>query len=260
MEPEGEAFDVEDRLDRAATALRRECRRTADELKALGEFAERVREIEAERAVAGGNAVAAVGLQTGRTDGLDAIREAYESTVMSVPHYAQEYDDGYLGSLQAEFSPDLAAALTDGTRFNARCKRAVLSAVEGSRSSRRSLLETLSTEAESLSAATETLPSVAREVSEFAARSTAEAPFGTLDAHRARLSVLEEKCETVADERQSTLFEQRRTTNLPSGTPDVPQYVYQELPFDYPVMAAVADLTGAIEAVRDDLRWALARA
>ena len=135
-----------------------------------------------------------------------------------------------------------------------------MSAVEGSRSSRRSLLETLSTEAESLSAATETLPSVAREVSEFAARSTAEAPFGTLDAHRARLSVLEGKCETVADERQSTLFEQRRTTNLPSGTPDVPQYVYQELPFDYPVMAAVADLTGAIEAVRDDLRWALARA
>ena len=260
MEPDGEAFDVEDRLDRAATALRRECRRTADELEALGEFAERVREIEAERAVAGGNAVAAVGLQTGRTDGLDAVREAYESTVMSVPHYAQEYDDGYLGSLQAEFSPDLAAALTDGTRFNARCKRAVLSAVEGSRSSRRSLLETLSTEAESLSAATDTLPSVAREVSEFAARSTAEAPFGTLDAHRARLSVLEGKCETVADERQSTLFEQRRTTGLPSGAPDVPQYVYQDLPFDYPVMAAVADLTGAIEAVRDDLRWALARA
>ena len=260
MEPEGEAFDVEDRLDRAATALRRECRRTADELEALGEFAERVREIEAERAVAGGNAVAAVGLQTGRTDGLEAVREAYEATVMSVPHYTQEYDDGYLGSLQAEFSPDLAAALTDGTRFNARCKRAVLSAVEGSRSSRRSLLETLSTEAESLSAATETLPSVAREVSEFAARSTAEAPFGTLDAHRARLSVLEGKCETVADERQSTLFEQRRTTGLPSGAPDVPQYVYQDLPFDYPVMAAVADLTGAIEAVRDDLRWALARA
>ena len=46
------------------------------------------------------------------------------------------------------------------------------------------------------------------------------------------------------NERQSTLFEQRRATNLPSGTPDVPQYVYQELPFDYPVMAAVADQIG----------------
>ena len=260
MEPDGEAFDVEDRLDRAVTALRRERRRTADELEALGVFAERVREIEAETAVAEGNAVAAVGLEAARTDGLDAVREAYEATVMSVPHYGQEYDDGYPESLRAEFSPDLAAALTDGTRFNARCKRAVLSATESSRSARGSLLGTLSTESESLAAAAATLPSVAREVSEFAARSTAEAPFGTLDAHRARLSVLEGKCETVADERQSTLFEQRRTTNLPSGTPDVPQYVYQELPFDYPVMAAVADLTGAIEAVRDDLRWALARA
>ena len=33
MEPDGEAFDVEDRLDRAVTALRRERRRTADELE-----------------------------------------------------------------------------------------------------------------------------------------------------------------------------------------------------------------------------------
>ena len=111
------------------------------------------------------------------------------------------------------------------------------------------------------SRATDGRVSVAAESdSEFAARSTEEAPFGTLDAYRARLSVLENKCETVADDRQSTLFEQRRTTGLPSGAPDVPQYVYQELPFDYPVMAAVADLTEAIEAVRDDLRWALARA
>ena len=134
MEPDGEAFDVEDRLDRAATALRRERRRTADELEALGAFAERVREIEAKTAVAEGNAVTAIGLEAGRTDGLDAVREAYEATVMSVPHYGQEYDDGYPESLRAEFSPDLAAALTDGTRFNARCKRAVLSVSAAARS------------------------------------------------------------------------------------------------------------------------------
>ena len=79
MEPDGEAFDVEDRLDRAVTALRRERRRTADELEALGVFAERVGEIEAETAVAEGNAVTAVDLEAGRTDGLDAVREAYET-------------------------------------------------------------------------------------------------------------------------------------------------------------------------------------
>jgi hypothetical protein len=256
---DGEAFGIERRLERAATALRRERRRTADEFEALRTFEERVREIETETTVSQGGAVARVGVAAGPTDGLDSVREAYEETVMSAPHYDEEYGDSYVESLGAELSPDLAAALTDGTRFNARCKRALLSAAGAARSARESLLGTLSGEAESLEAAAEALSPVAEEVADLSARSLSEAPFGTLDAYRARLTVLEENCEAVAEERQATLFEQRRTAGLPTDAPDVPQYVYQELPFDYPVMSAVADLTAAVGRVRDDVESAMAR-
>ena len=253
------AFGVEGRLARAATALRRERRRTADELKALRAFEERVQDIEPETTVSQGGTVARASVVAGPTDGLDAVREAYEETVMSVPHYDEEYGDGYVESVRAEFSPDLAAALIDGTRFNTRRKQAVLSSSSASQSARASLLETLSSEADSLEDATESLAPLAEELAEFSARSLSEAPFGTFDAYRARLAVLEETCESVADGRQSTLFEQRRTTGLPADAPDVPQYVYQGLGFDYPVMAVVADLSAAIERIRADVEAAMGR-
>lgn len=256
---DGEAFGIEGRFERAATALRRERRRTADEFEAFRSFEERIREIETETTVSQGGAVARVGVAVGPTDGLDSVREAYEETVMSAPHYDEEYGDSYVQSLEAEFSPDLAAALTDGTRFNARCKQALLSAVGAAQSARGSLLETLSGEAESLEAATGTLSPLADEVADLSARSLSEAPFGTLDAYRARLGVLEEHCESVAEERQATLFEQRRTAGLPTDAPDVPQYVYQDLSVDYPVMSAVADLTAAIGRVRDNVESAMSR-
>ena len=253
------AFGVEGRLERAATALRRERRRTADELEALRSFEERVREIEPETTVSQGGTVARASVVAGPTGGLDAVREAYEETVMSAPHYDEEYGDSYVESVRAELSTDLAAALTDGTRFNARCKQAVLSSVAASQSARASLLETLSSEADSLEDAAGSLAPLADELTEFSARSLSEAPFGTLDAYRARLSVLEVKCEAVADSRQSTLFEQRRTAGLPTGEPDVPQYVYQAFAFDYPVMSAVADLSAAIDRLRADVEAAMSR-
>ena len=254
-----DAFGVGERFERAETALCRERRRTADEAEALRVFAERVDEMAPRTAVSQGETAVRTSVAAGADDGLEAVRAAYEASVMSVPHYEEEYGDDYVESLRAEFSSDLAAALTDGTRFDARCRRAVLSATAASRSARASLLETLSGEVESLSTAAGTLGPVADELEELAARSLSEEPFGTLDAYRARLGVLAETVETAAARRQETLFDQRRETGLPTDAPDVPQYVYRTEPFDYPVMVAVAELSAAIDRLRDDIERAMAR-
>jgi hypothetical protein len=254
---DGEVLDGGQRLAQAGTALRAERRRTADEVQALRSFETRVRDIETTARVAAGRPAARANVVAGGTDGLEAVRDAYEATVMAVPHYESEYDDSYVESLAAEFSPDLAAALTDGTRFNARCKDALISAVDGSRSARGRLLELLAAESDSLEAAAETLRPLSAELSDLEDRAVGTAPYGMLDAYGARLAVLDRKCETVAETRQATLFEQRRTSGLPTDAPDVPQYVYQTLPFDYPVMATVADCSAAIGRLRDDVDAAM---
>ena len=248
------------RLTTAQEAVRRERRRTVDELEALRTFEDRVRAIETESTTATDGPAAGVAVAAaGPTSGLRRVRQAYEETVMSVPHYAEEYDDTYVESLHEEFNPDLASALTDGTNFNDRCKQATLSVASESQSARQLLVGALDAEEESLREVSEELRPVVEEVADLSIRSYDDEPFGSLDAYRARLHVLEERCDEVAADRQASLFEQRRARWLPSNAPDIARYVYQEASFDYPVMSTVAELTERIRTVRATVEREMAR-
>ena len=270
-----------ERLRAAEDELRRERRRTQDELEALEAFERRVRSIDATTgspALAGSRRTAGVGVGVGMDvgteagagagprlspsavsdGGLDRVRDAYEATVMDVSHYAEEYDDTYRRSLAEEFSPDLAAALVDGTTFDGRCKRAVLSAIAESKSARESFLSEIDAEREAIERAAETLSEIAEELEELSAVPFAERSFGALDAYRSRIGVLEDKCEAVSDRRQTTVFEQRRTRRLPADATDMAAYFYQELDVEYPVMSAVAYLLEELTGLRLRIERAMA--
>lgn len=248
---------VSDRLEAPRTELGRERRRTVDEMEALQTFADRLRTIDPRTAPRPGSDRTVVPGMSPVAGGLERVRNAYESTVMSVPHYTEEYDDTYCQSLTEEFAPDIAAALTDGTAFDERCKRALLSAVSGSISARESLVGEIDAERESIDDATETLVPIAEEIDELSTMSFQKRSFGALDAYRSRLEVLEGKCKTVSDRRQATVFEQRRTRWVPKEFPDIAQYFYQELSVDYPVMSSVADLVDAIAELRRRIERAM---
>lgn len=232
---------VSDRLEAAEAELGRERRRVTDELEALETFENRVRSIGTTTPSPVGHDRAVLGT-TASVGSLDRVREAYESTVMSVPHYADEYGDTYRWSLGEEFTPDLAVALTNGESFDERHKRTLLSAIEGSKSARETLLAELGAERESLADATETLLEIAEEIEELSTIPLEKRSFGALDAYHSRLGVLETKCETVSDRRQQAVFEQRRTGWLPTDVADIATYLYQDLDVTYPVMSSVAVL------------------
>jgi len=259
MEPSPNGIDADDRLNAAEAALRRERRRTTDELEALRAFEDRVRSISTEDRPSGSDRTLAVATAASRpTTALDAVREAYESTVMSAPHYCEEYDDTYAESLAGEFSPDIAAALTDGTAFNDRCKRATLSAVSTAQSSRKSLLEVVDRERESVRRSRDELRPLAEELSEIRAVPFRERQFGALDAYRARLGVIVGNCEEISDRRQDAIFDQRRIQRLPTEVPDVTVYFYQEIDADYPVVSLVAALSETAESIRERIEREMA--
>lgn len=250
---------ADERLTAAETAVRREYRRTADEVEALRTFERRIRRIPAEHTPP--NRGLTVGVETPPptvTEGLRRVREAYESTVMSIPHYAKEYGDVYEESLCEEFSVDLAIALTEGTNFDRRCKQGVLAGVSDSQRRRKALLDALEVERTSLLKATETLLSVANETTDLAARHVDEAPFGTLDAYRARLLVLVRHCDDVVANRQETLFEHRNAWKHNAEAPIFAGYVYQNQDTIYPVMAVAADVAGYVRDVRRRVERAMA--
>jgi len=244
--------DVEALFEAANRQVGRERERTAAELAALESFESELRDIQPKRETdptptAGSAGVAVVSTGRSTREGVRAVRDAYESTVMAVPHYAEEYDDTYVESLAGEFGPDVATALTRAA-FDDRCKRATLSAAAESQAQRERFLGVLEAEREALASTRTALTDVLEELGTYRERTLADEPFETLDAYHARLAVLADHCEELAAARQSTLGDRRRTLWLPVDGPDFARYVYRPLDADYPALSAVA---AAAERVTD---------
>lgn len=118
-------------FDAGYECLAEERRRTTAELGALETFVDEVRALptksvsfDAGRATVTRSTHAHVG-----TDGTGAVRDAYETTLMGVAHYDEEYDDTYVESVAKELGPDVAAALVERSVLDDQLKSAVLSAV-----------------------------------------------------------------------------------------------------------------------------------
>ena len=250
-------------LEGARETVRVERRRTADERAAFASFRSRLDAIPATTA-AGVTAdrrfdgPQPIGYETPRMGTeLLAVRDAYQSTVMSVPHYEEEYNDTYAASLAAEFGPELAAALTCESALHEHVRRSVLDQTTTAIETRDEFETVLEREQASVRAASEELRSLDDSVASLGETAVDRLDFGGLDAHRARLEVLERRCDEVATTRQRERVAVERSMHFDGETDDVQTYLYQDLPVTYPVLAAVAAVGRRIDAVRRDVERAI---
>ncbi|MFC6988329.1 hypothetical protein ACFQJD_05685 [Haloplanus sp. GCM10025708] len=138
-----------DRLASARRVVERERRECGDEREAFRAFRRRVGELTPTRVPATRRAP-----RLRHTDGsLDSVREAYEETVMSVPHYDREYGDGYAQSLATEFGNDVAAAVFGSQTLTAELQDALTAAARSAATDRAEFLDLLDREAESVAVA-----------------------------------------------------------------------------------------------------------
>lgn len=250
-----------DTLTAAASDLDVERRRIVDEIAAFEAFERRVRRIEPEQsptdALANGGTVRGRRSAAGRSDRLEAVQSAYEETVMSVPHYAEDYGDSYAESVEAEFGTTLAVALVHGPEFTRRSRSLLLSAVDDARTGRESMQEMVDRERERVRSASETLRDVEQTVSKVEEERFDGASFGALDAYRARLCALEARCEETAERRQETIAEIRKRKRVRVET-DYLEYVYRRLDVEYPILAACTSLLVRIDDRRTDVEREMA--
>jgi hypothetical protein len=250
---------IETRFDRVTDAVAEERRRVTDELDALQTFADHVENSKPGQAQPA-NVAPAVELSTNRSsDTLETVRQAYESTFMSVPHYDDDYGEPYARSLAAEFGPEMAAALVEGSQFTQACKKALLGGVSDAVMRREQLADALTDEQSSVADARHVIVALAEELVEIYRSTQANQPIGILDAHDARLGVLAEKSDRLLDQRQATIVEQRRSLTLPIDEFDIPSYVYGDMDTEtrYPVLGALADCTEVLDELRGDVQTAL---
>ncbi|WP_255151293.1 DUF7260 family protein [Halorarius halobius] len=234
-----------DRLADADRLLRRERRRVVDEREAVTAFADRVASIPADATPELG---AGTALVERPATGTQRVRDAYEATVMSVPHYDEDYGDDTDASLRAEFGAPVAAALDGG--FDDRTKRGLLSAAREARRERARLVGALDAERESLDGVREFVTETVTELERVDGEPLSDRGFGALDALRARLDVLREHCDAAAADRQADIRKNRDELGLSDEFPDLQTYLYDPLDDRYPALAALADLGDAVATTR----------
>jgi hypothetical protein len=258
----------------AIDAGRCERRRVLAERDAFEEFADRVDALDPAPtgSTTGGfdgsmAAVRTVGGVGGGGDGdvrLRRVLVAYRDTVMSVPHYREEYDETVPESLAAELGPDTAAALASNDTLSRPAQSALVSRGRQAAAARSSLAEAIGEEIDALRAFESDLSNVDRrrrrllEHLDGVSGSGTDAAFDVWD----RLEDLEDECDEIAAARQESLADPPMT---PDPAVDVEGdrafYDYLHAPADgprYPVLAQVSELAEQIRADRDRVASRLA--
>ena len=241
-----------------------EGKRTTAERQAFEAFGHRVRRLasaveQPSRTTAGGDTVAGYSAsvdpfqtdQTVNSTTKATVRNAYDETVMSVAHYETEYGDAYEESVRAEFGQEIAAALTRSGWFSPVTMQALVGKVEQAIDDRRRLEETVEQELASLDIAAERLQAIDEERRQIENSGLEDERFGALDAYRTRLELLSEKCDWLAETRQSTINDHRDAYSV-DGDPDgFFTYLYQSYETDHPVLYLCSDVGQAVESAHD---------
>lgn len=240
-----------------------EHRRTAAERDAFARFTNRIAALDTSTDTATTTHTQPAAAQTllqpdSQTDTqLADARAAYRETVMSVPHYAEEYDESLQEHLTAEFSPEIATALTTGDQFLPSLQEHLITESRQACTNRATFLSALEDEASALQTADERLADLGSEFSDLLAAHSLEAwASEELLASRQQVRAGERECEKLAVDRQSTLHGQRipavQHIDLEFTT-----YLYQSLSVTYPVLADITNLTETLRSSRSQIDDAL---
>lgn len=190
----------------------------------------------------------------------EAVRRAYENTVLALPFHEREYGEGYAENLRAEFGPDLAAALTVGDTFTPAVKRTLLEAITAATETRETIRESCDRELASLEAVERDLVPLAAEVRGHDVRRLEGRTFGELDGFWTRLGRIRERCDRIVAERQDAISTHRDVFDGGADGDEFVVYLYRNLSVTYPVCALCSEIGTCAASVRDRVETALAEA
>lgn len=243
----------------ASSLLDEERKRLLAERDAFDAFARRLSNVDVSLtatavATSGGLAVETT---TAPDDRLAMVKDAYRDTVMSVPHYDEDYGESLAENLSAEFGDGLAFAVVDGRQLTPPLKSALLSACEEASRKRTTFLSTLEAEAESIAEIATAIEAVDEEVESIAAAPPTERSYEELVAEWTRLGTLRDRCGELLRDRQAEI----RSRSTPSRPDDLElhEYLYEELPVNHPALSDLTSLAESIGSLRSQLLQSLTR-
>jgi hypothetical protein len=259
----------------AEADCRSERRRVLDERDAFEEFADRVSGLDPAPASSTASSLdgPAATVRTVSTNGVNGVGTdvrlrrvlvAYRDTVMSLPHYREEYDETIPESLAAELGPDTATALASNGTLSAGAQSALVRRSRRAADARSSLADAIGAEIDALSRFEADLTRVdrrRRHLIEHLDGVEGDRTGAAIDVWQ-RLDGLEDDCNDIAGERQRTLDDPPMTVDTPNadeGRRTFHEYLYgSDSGHHHPVLAQVAEIAGRIRTDRDRIATQIA--
>jgi hypothetical protein len=184
------------------------------------------------------------------------VRNAYRETVMSVPHYEDDYDQSLTDDIAEEFSPELANALATADALTPPLQETLLTGGQQATDGRTTLLSALDHEADNLQHARDTLTEMNTTLTEMNQRPLGAWSPTELRSTDERLADFEAQCDDLATDRQAELRSQR----IPGpnrADEELNEYLYRSLSVTYPVLADLAEFRSLLATARQHLERAL---
>ncbi|EMA19677.1 DUF7260 family protein [Haloarcula argentinensis] len=239
-------------IEQALAVVQREVDCIAAELSAFRRFRSRIVSIEPTVQSAGiadtaAGGVSALSARRPKPEAsLRAVREAYRETVMAVPHFEAEYDDSLEANMSMEFGPELGTQIATGTRLTPQLYEALLTASEGARDERETLLPALEDERESLQSVRATLDDCERRGAALGANARRTTDSARLDSIDGQLAEIEADCEAVAATRQQQLHSRSAAALSGVDGTSLARYLYGDCPVTCPALADTVDCLDTI--------------
>lgn len=228
-------------LSDARQAVFKEQQRIEAEVAAFREFQRRIQSLETEQAstaVADPMQVPTQIISDGVSGSLTEVYEAYIDTVMSLEHYEEDYGESLQVNIRNEFGPEIAQAVCQQELLTVNLKNALISATSSARTTRDNFLEELKREEETLEKAKTTFQNIENP---FMTRDEPlnECSLSTLGRMWSELDSIEESVRDLAKMRQTEI--QTRRKRIPEDELHLLcEYLYTDLPVDYPILADAA--------------------
>ncbi|MFA1612487.1 DUF7260 family protein [Halobellus rubicundus] len=260
----------EDIVDAMLNAIQEEIDRTRAEKTAFDNFGSRVDEICDQVSQSG------AGVCSAPLDSKDAtiiqpqpqttrsrpnitaeIREAYESTVMSLSYFDEEYGETYSESIREEFGPEIATLLLTAECLTPIAQDTLLTRINEASQQREEFLQGCKRERRSVENVTADLKSIHHSLCSYDQIAINQQDFGNLEAHRNYLRRLEDVCEEVTKERQVDIDRYRTEFEISPNEGDLPQYLYADLAYDYPMLYLCSTVSTELQEIRKQVEDAM---
>lgn len=239
----------------ARDTIDREIEEVEAERRAFLAFADRIEGMPVEQTA---SAMATPqSIQTFESSGPPVYRvaDAFEETVMALPHYEETYGDDVVTQMATELDPDLVASLQGGN-LTEPVRRGLQQQATDAAAKRTELLRALRSEREALEDAESRYAGVVSELQRMNEPRLGDLSYATLQSYHERLGQLDEEVESTLRDRQEGIQHTTRTLRPERESVTLQEYLYGP-DWTYPVLSTGTRLERLIERAQSRVRQAL---